>query len=209
MSRTKEEFFGVVLAGGRSRRFGRDKALASVGGMPLGSWSVRALEGAGLAVGVVSADERVGKALGVPSRADLQPGLGPLGGLWTALEWARERGDDGVFLLACDMPLVTEGLVRLVLDQLEGASAVAPFGPHGVEPLCALYRLRCAPAVEKRAASGDRSLHGVLSAVDAAPVDRSLLAGIVDPKTCFLNVNTVADVARAEEILSALAEREP
>ena len=114
-----------------------------------------------------------------------------------------------MFLLACDMPLVTEGLVRLVLDQPEGASAVAPFGPHGVEPLCALYRLRCAPTVEKRAASGDRSLHGVLSAVDAALVDRSLLAGIVDPKTCFLNVNTVADVARAEEILSALAEREP
>ena len=151
----------------------------------------------------------VALVLGSPARADLQPGLGPWGGLWTALEWARERGDDGVFLLACDMPFVTEGVVRLVLNQPERAPAVAPFGPDGVEPLCALYRLHCVPVVEKRAASGDLSLHGVLRVLDAALVDRGRLAGVVDPKTCFLNVNTVADVVRAEEILSAPAEKEP
>ena len=117
MSNVSEKLFGAVLAGGQSRRFGSAKALVPVGGMPLASWSVRALEGAGLSAGVVSADEAIGKALGVPSRADLQPGLGPLGGLWTALEWARERGDDGVFLLACDMPFITKRMVRLVLDQ--------------------------------------------------------------------------------------------
>ena len=209
MSHRKEKFFGVVLAGGRSRRFGRPKVLAQVGDRPLGSWSVRALEGAGLPVGVVSAEEGVGEVLGVPSRPDLQPGLGPLGGLWTALDWARERGDDGVFLLACDMPLVTDGVVRLLLGRPDGASAVVPFGPDGVEPLCALYRLSCIAAVEKRVTSGDLSLHGLLHGVDAALVDRGLLAGVVDPNTCFLNVNTVADVAKAEKILSALTETEP
>jgi molybdopterin-guanine dinucleotide biosynthesis protein A len=75
--------------------------------------------------------------------------------------------------------------------------------------LCALYRLSCVAAVEKRARSGDLSLHGLLHGVDAALVDRGLLAGIVDPNTCFLNVNTIADVARVERILSALTETEP
>lgn len=209
MSNVNEKFFGAVLAGGQSRRFGRPKALVPVGGVPLGSWSVRALEGAGLSAGVVTADEAIGKALGVPFRADLQPGLGPLGGLWTALEWARERGDDGVFLLACDMPFITKRMVRLVLDQPQVALAVVPLGPDGMEPLCALYRLRSVEEVEKRASSGDLSLHGVLGALDAALVDSSLLAGVVDPKTCFLNVNTVADLARTEEILSALTEKGP
>lgn len=209
MSNVSEKFFGAVLAGGQSRRFGSAKALVPVGGMPLASWSVRALEGAGLSAGVVSADEAIGKALGVPSRADLQPGLGPLGGLWTALEWARERGDDGVFLLACDMPFITKRMVRLVLDQPQVAPAVVPLGPDGMEPLCALYRLRSVEEVEKRASSGDLSLHGVLGALDTALVDSSLLAGVADPKTCFLNVNTVADLARTREILSALTEKEP
>ncbi len=208
MNNTKEKFFGAVLAGGQSRRLGRPKALVPVDGVPLGLWSVRALEGAGLSAGIVSADEAIGKVLGVPSRADLRPGLGPLGGLWTALEWARERGDDGVFLLACDMPFITKEVVRLVLDQPGVASAVVPFGPDGMEPLCALYRLPCVEAVEKRVSSGDLSLHGVLGVLDASLVDRILLSGVVDPKICFSNVNTVADVVRAEEILSTFTEKE-
>lgn len=133
-----ETIFGIILAGGESSRFGRAKLFAPLGGAPMASWGVRALKVAGLTVGVVSDEEGVEDALGVPAGADLKAGLGPIGGLWTALEWARERGDDGVLLLGCDMPLVSEAMLGTVLGWSQTAPAVVPMGPR-VPSRCALF----------------------------------------------------------------------
>ncbi len=203
MSEPKDRIFGVVLAGGASRRFGRSKALADIGGVPLAGRSVEALRSAHLPVGIVAPDEEIEAALRVPTRPDLEPGLGPLGGLWTALEWARERGEDGVFLLGCDMPLVSADLIRLVIDSGGAAAAVAPVGPDGLQPLCALYRAACLPEIRERLHSDDRSLHGLLAAIEAVQVSLVEVATVVDPEIAFWNVNTEDDGARAAELLAA------
>ncbi len=136
-----------MLAGGKSRRFGGSKVLAPLSGAPMATWGVRALQAAGLPVGVISDEEGVEAALGLPARPDVEAGLGPIGGLWTALQWASERGDDGVLLLGCDMPLVSEDLLRTILAWSDAAPAVVRVGPGGPEPLCALYRSTCTPEV--------------------------------------------------------------
>jgi len=203
MSRADESVFGVVLAGGASRRFGRPKARAEIDGSSLAERSIAALRAAGLPVGLVTADEDLARTLDVPSRPDLEPGLGPLGGLWTALEWAAERRETAVFLLGCDMPLVTSDLVRLIVDRSGPAVAAAPMGPDGVQPLCALYTLACLPAVRERALSEDRSLRGLLSAVEAVEIGEGEVGAVSDPETVFWNVNTEADGVRAAELLSS------
>jgi molybdopterin-guanine dinucleotide biosynthesis protein A len=203
MSRATESIFGVVLGGGESRRFGSTKVFAPVGGAPMASWAVRAIQAAGLAVGVVSNAEGVEAALGVPARPDLEVGLGPIGGLWTALQWAQERGDDGVLLLGCDMPLVTDAVLRTVLGWSDEGPAVVPMGPSGPEPLCALYRAACAPAVEDRLRSEDLSLNGLAQAVGAVFIGEEAIAGVTDPRIAFLNVNTVKDRDRAEGLLES------
>ena len=167
----------------------------------MASWGVRALQAAGLPVGVITDEDGVEVALGVPGRPDLEAGLGPIGGLWTALQWARERGDDGVFLLGCDMPLVSEALLRVVLSWSDDAPAVVPLGSNGPEPLCALYRAACASAVEHRLHSEDRSMHGLAQAIGAVFIDEDPVAGVADPKIDFLNVNTVRERNRAEHFL--------
>ena len=196
-----ETIFGIILAGGESSRFGRAKLFAPLGGAPMASWGVRALKVAGLTVGVVSDEEGVEDALGVPARADLKAGLGPIGGLWTALEWARERGDDGVLLLGCDMPLVSEAMLGTVLGWSQTAPAVVPMGPEGPEPLCALYRAACAPVVEHRLRSGDLSMRGLVEAVGAVLIGEEVVAEVANPRVTFLNVNTVEDRDRAERLL--------
>ena len=201
MSPGSERIFGVVLAGGRSLRFGGSKVLAPLGGAPMASWGVRALQAAGLQVGVVSDEEGVEAALGVPVRPDLETGLGPIGGLWTALQWAEERGDDGVLLLGCDMPLVSDALLRTVLGWSDDAPAVVPASSDSLEPLCALYRLACGPAVEHRLHSEDRSLHGLARAIGAAFITEDALAEVVDTRVVFLNVNTAKERDYAEELL--------
>ena len=88
-------------------------------------------------VGVVSDEEGVEAVLGLRLGPDLEAGLGPIGGLWTALQWASERGHHGVLLLGCDMPLINEALVRTILDWDDHAPAVVPVGPQGPgAPVC-------------------------------------------------------------------------
>ncbi len=207
MRRATESIFGVILAGGKSRRFGGPKAFAPLAGAPMASWGVRALRAAGLPVGVISDEEGVEAALGLPARPDLEAGLGPIGGLWTALRWAGERGDQGVLLLGCDMPLVNEALVRTILEWNDAAPAVVPVGSNGPEPLCALYRSTCTPEVERRLHSQDRSLRGLAEAVGATFIDEDAVARVADPKTTFLNVNTVSEQDRAQDLLDTRAPR--
>jgi molybdopterin-guanine dinucleotide biosynthesis protein B len=84
-------------------------------------------------------DEAVATEIDLPTRPDLRPGLGPLGGVETALSWAREEGAAGALVLACDMPWVTRAVIDGILDAWTGDAPVAvrSDGPWGFEPLCA------------------------------------------------------------------------
>ncbi len=168
----------------------------------MASWSVRVLQAAGLPVGVISHEDGAAD-LGVLARPDLEPGLGPIGGLWTALQWAEERGDDGVLLLGCDMPLVSEALIRTVLGWSRAAPAVVPLSLNGPEPLCALYRSACAAEVEHRLQSDDRSLRSLVQVIGTVFIGEDAVAEVIDPETGFLNVNTEKEWDRAERLLTS------
>lgn len=121
---------GAVLAGGESRRFGRDKTAESVGGVPMVERAVETLEGLCEEVVVVSSRAATPKGRWriVP---DLRPGEGPLAGVEAALAEAEARGYDGALVLAADLPLVDgTTLARLVEAVGEGdaAAAATPVG---------------------------------------------------------------------------------
>lgn len=93
---------GAVLAGGRSSRFGTDKALAPAGDRPLGRRVVDALRAAAVdPVAFIGGD--AGPRIGVPTVPDLRPGEGPLGGLATAMAWAKPHR---VVVVPCDAVLL-------------------------------------------------------------------------------------------------------
>ena len=108
-----------------------------------------------------------------------------------------------MLLLGCDMPLVSEALLRTELGWSDAAPAVVPLASDGPEPLCALYRVACASTVEDRLHSEDRSLHGLAEAVGAVFIGEDVIAEVTDPKIGFLNVNTVRERDRAEGFLEA------
>ena len=116
---------GAVLCGGRSSRFGSDKALADVNGRPLAAGIVAALRAVG-ADPVAAIGGSAGPALGIPTIPDRFPAEGPLGGLATALLWA---GRGRVLVTPCDLPLVrADDLARLIdpaLGPLDDTAAVA------------------------------------------------------------------------------------
>jgi molybdopterin-guanine dinucleotide biosynthesis protein A len=153
---------------------------------------------------VAVSEDPAAKALGVEVRPDLVRGLGPLAGIATALAWAEELGLEGVFVLACDLPLVSAEVVSKLIREWSDEDAVAPFGPRGFEPLCALYSVPMLPSVRTLLSRGELSPSRLLATarVRSLPVDEARGAGGVrDP---FMNVNTPEDHARAEAALAGL-----
>jgi len=140
---------GVMLAGGESRRMGRDKSLIDFLGSPLHSRVRRALAHCCAQV-FIAGDRPDLAAADCPAHADRFPGSA-LGGLQTALSMA---GTDWVCVLPCDLPYPSPRLLQSLLALRGEAQAVVPRHPQGVEPLIACYRRDCLPLVEAQLASG-------------------------------------------------------
>jgi molybdopterin-guanine dinucleotide biosynthesis protein A len=117
---------GAILSGGRSSRFGRDKALEPVGDRAMMEVVVEAFRSAGVDP-VIAIGGSAGDTLGVPTVADRWPGLGPLGGVATALHWAK-RGH--VLVAPCDLPRLTADHVALLLAALDRTDTDDHTGRH-------------------------------------------------------------------------------
>jgi molybdopterin-guanine dinucleotide biosynthesis protein A len=159
---------GGVLCGGRSRRFGTDKALAEAGGRPLAAWVVAAMRDAG-ADPVVAVGGRAGAQLGLPTLGDRRPGAGPLAALATVLLWART----GLVVVApCDLPLLRAHHVRSLIDRAGPAlAAVAVPGLGGrPQPSLACWPATAGPALHALVEAGHRTWMDALDVVDWTPV---------------------------------------
>lgn len=162
--------------------------------------------------GMVGNEPLVAQAFGVPSRRDVLPGLGPLGGLITALEWAREMSLRGAFLLGCDMPLVDGELVGRILDfrgSRKGALVPASPGPLGMEPLCAAYSLDCLGPARELARSGRRSMKALLDGFDFDLIPMEKLGEVEEVALAFTNVNTIQEGVRVEAVLEKRWAEDP
>lgn len=182
---------GAILAGGRSSRFGRDKALEPWRGRRLIEWAALALAGCAQRLVVGGTARRYG-FLGLPVVPDERPGLGPLAGVAAALARA---GCERVALAACDMPALTPEFWGF-LASLE-ADAVVPQGPGGgLEPTAALYSRVCLGPVRAALEAGDLRLSGWLGAVRTVVVPWQELEARFGPGL-FLNANRPADLEAA------------
>ncbi len=179
---------GFVLAGGESRRMGRDKALLEHLGQPwicLLADRVRAAAGK---VTIIGPPDRYA-GLGYPVEGDRTPGLGPLGGLATALGLGYAPWN---LVIACDLlHLSEELLIRLVrATETADADCVAAASPErGAEPLCAAYHARVAPLVDRLLESKQLKMRDFLAQIRVATVDAA------DPRE-LANVNTPEDWAK-------------
>jgi molybdopterin-guanine dinucleotide biosynthesis protein A len=188
---------GFVLAGGHSRRMGRDKALLPWDGTTLLDHAVARVRAATAAPPtVLSGRELRYQDRGLRALADEEPGRGALGGVLTGL--ARMTADAGLFL-AVDLPIVPEALLRHLVARAEGADAVVAFSPAGAEPLCAVYAKSCEPAIRACMASGELEMTSFWRHVAVRALYPEAIARFGDPERLFRNLNAAADYERARE----------
>jgi molybdopterin-guanine dinucleotide biosynthesis protein A len=200
-SKPREGLEGAILAGGKSRRMGKDKLL-----LPFGSTTVlgtvrRAIEPLVQRLRIVGREPSAAFAP-LPSQPDLYPRLGPLSGIHAALATAEF---DRVLIVACDLPFVTTEFLRGLVERLSPElDAVIPC--PGGEPLavCAIYRTRCLETLTARLKRPDLAAREFARSLKARFLDDSDLRTLDPSGRALLNLNTPRDYRRA---LAALEER--
>jgi len=155
---------GLVLAGGASRRMGRDKAQILFDSEPLVIRAVRTLARVCTDVVVASGDGHRLDHLGVTQVADALPGAGPLAGIAAGLESARH---DLVAVIAVDMPAASPAVLAFLAGLWQGEAAVVPVVAGRWEPLHAVWARSAAPGIVACLQAGERRVMDALATLGA------------------------------------------
>jgi molybdopterin-guanine dinucleotide biosynthesis protein A len=185
---------GAVLAGGKSARMGVEKAALRIGDETLLARIVRRLRLALREVSIIGPPHLVALAPGGAVIPDEAPGIGPLGGLSTALAHAPSQR---IFLMGCDMPFVEPSLVGAMARyaaRYPGSDVVALRTPRGLEPLHAVYAQTCASAVRERLAATDgKSLSALLERLSVKELPANVVARYDPSGRSTFNANSPED----------------
>ena len=196
-----DDLTAIVLAGGLSRRLGRNKALENVGGeLLINRVLTRVSEVADETVLVVANMEQAA-ALPLPSDVrivtDAYPDSGSLGGIYTGLDAANSGWGLAV---ACDMPFLNAALLRRLVELRPGFDVVVPELDGRPEPTHALYGKACLEHIRARLEAGQFKIAGFFEDVRVRTVIQAEVLEYDPDRLSFFNVNTQADLDRAEAL---------
>jgi molybdopterin-guanine dinucleotide biosynthesis protein A len=193
-----ESYGCYILAGGKSSRMGQNKAFVCVGETVMIERQLDLLSGIFPDIIIITNDPTEYSHLNYPLLGDEKRGLGPIGGILTALKHSKY---DKNFIIACDMPFPEKKLIELLLRKSNDSDITIICDGSYFEPLFAVYDRRCIPAIENYVNSGGKKITGfydnsqlVVHAVDIEEVK------IVDAGLASLfNINTRHDLLKANQ----------
>lgn len=180
----------VILAGGKSSRFGSNKALASWN--KKGNILDNIIEKARTACGSAALSVRNIQdypQYKLPKFPDIEKEKGPMGGLYSALfhsttEW--------IFLLGCDMPLIEPKLLKYMIEIRTWAPVIIPFCRNRFEPLHAVYHRSLLPIAENLIRRDKLRMRELLDLVPMYVVDEKKIIDIAGSLRCLSNINTLS-----------------
>ena len=182
-----------ILAGGKSSRFGSDKARAELHGEPLLQRIVRVLKPAAKRFTAVADVPGKYNDLGVRTIADEQPNLGPMGGLLTAL---RDVKEGWLLLTSCDMVALDCAWVDQLLSARTPSSLAVAFKGERIEPLFALYHASLLAPVQAAIVAGNLSPAHLIASVP------HVLLALPNNWPALAHINSRAELERAAQTLN-------
>jgi molybdenum cofactor guanylyltransferase len=197
---------GFILAGGKSSRMGRDKALLEFGGKTNLQRTADLIAPLVSRVSLVTSAPAANDAaslfaqLKLPIIADRWPGAGPLGGIATALASARL---EWCVILACDLPYLTKDWLEYLPSKAEESEAdsIVPESARGMEPLCAVYRSACAAKLAEALERGARKVTDALAELHVERIREAEWHKFSADGLLFHNMNTWQDYVEAKKRL--------
>ena len=212
-----QHMMGYVLAGGASSRFGEDKALIELGGVPMILRMCELLRGlVGEAILIAPPERYAG--FGLKNVADGWPGEGPLGGILTALIATRDANAQGAraerpsqeperqwnIVLGCDMPFLTREWLTYLTERASASDAevIAPRSAKGLEPLSACWRTSAVSKLQSVFNEGVRKVSRAMNSLKMETIDETDWKRFDSAGRLFWNMNTLVDYEEAKRILA-------
>ena len=194
---------GIILAGGMSRRLGRNKAIEKIGGQPL---IERAIDKLSLltneVIVVVNSEERA-LSLCLPNHVktavDIYPSKGSLGGIYTGVSASNE---DWNIIVACDMPFLNVDLLRNMLSFRKEVDAIVPILNQFPEPMHAIYSKNCLPFILRKIESDELKIDGFFSDIKVNLFSEAQVDEFDPDHLSFFNINSQPDLEIALKLSS-------
>jgi len=191
---------GVILAGGSSKRYGKNKAFLKIGSARLIDSIIQEMKTIFRRVILITNEKKKYEYLEIPMFEDHVKGLGPLGGIYTGL---MSMPDQAGFFVACDMPLINRQLVRYMVDIKGNHRAVVPSVADKIEPLHAIYFQSCLKPIKHLIASNRYQVRLFYDYIPVRYVKEDEIRKFCCPSKAFLNINTPDEFAKIQSLIEA------
>ena len=186
---------GFILLGGKSSRYGSNKAFVEIDGVRLVDRVAGIMQSIFQRVVLLTNTPEEYVYLRMPMVEDLVKGFGPMGGIYTGL---MTLSDEAGFFVACDMPFLSESLIRHMVDLSDDFDAVVPRMDWMLEPLHALYSKKCLPVIHKAIGQHQHQILKCFAELGVRYVDEEELR-LWDPDLrSFFNINKPEDLLRRD-----------
>lgn len=184
------EIIGVILAGGKSSRMGKDKSLLEIDGELLIKQTVAIFrQFFGKLIIVSNAESKFGLD-DIVEISDIHTDLGPMGGIHTAL---THTDGEKIFISACDTPQLSAELMALIIREAGDYEAVVPMIGGRPEPLFGIYKKSILPIVEEQIALGNVKINNLLKRLNVRYILEDEIKAVCNIDEVFFNMNTPED----------------
>lgn len=187
---------GVILAGGKSRRMGANKALMQLGEDSLIGHIIRRMRLVTDELLLITNSPTEYAHLDLPMYADIIPNTGALGGIYTGLTSASY---DAVICVACDSPFLEPKLLTYLVSVLGEYDAVMPYTSNHndtqiiLQTLCGVYSKRCLPIIASMLQASELRVHALQEWAHVQSVSPEVWQKFDPEGMSFFNINTPAD----------------
>jgi molybdopterin-guanine dinucleotide biosynthesis protein A len=191
----------IILAGGASRRMGRDKAFIQIEGIRLLDYVYKKCRELFSEIIIVTNQPQQFVDYQTPVVPDEIPGIGSIGGLYTGLKRASNYYS---FCVACDMPFLNPELIALIIEKRHSSDVVIPRTRAGLEPLHALYSKRCIEPLKKYIEKGDLKISNILAEVKVRYCNEEEIKKVDPSLLSFMNVNTKKELFKIQQMVKGI-----
>ncbi len=191
---------GIVLAGGKSLRFGKDKSQVKIGKRSLLEQVVACVSSICTDVLIIAGEQDIPQIAGYPRLkvvTDVYPGKGPLGGIYTGLKASPTHIN---LVVAGDMPFLNRELLSYMLSSADSFDVVIPRLGEFIEPLHAVYTKSCLSPIERMLDKGELRVRQLLPTFRVKYIDSKEIDKFDPHHLSFFNINTKTDLVKAQEI---------
>jgi molybdopterin-guanine dinucleotide biosynthesis protein A len=194
----------IILAGGKSLRFGQNKALQVIEGKSLIQWVVDRLAILSTEIIIATAHGEAipcSSAVRIKTVADIYPEKGPLGGIYSGL---TASSSSRAIVVSCDTPFLSVSLLKYMTQVYPTFDVVIPRIKNELEPLCAVYSKNCLAPIQELLERDERQVRKLFDMVKVRYVEEDEINRFDPEHLSFFNINSQDDLERARKLAAKI-----